>query len=477
MTGDVLRGVSTFIWSILVLSDSTVVTGDSRGHVQLWDGETGVLMITLHQHTAEVLALAVSPDETQIFASGVDCRVTCVRKVPIQQYKSDEPPMPSDSNWVYSTSHRPHSHDVFALAVCNSSYPSSSGGGGSVLISGGMDTKLCSYAIEEFARTRPAWILPVAASGLVQSSADYTAVAVRHRNRIDIWSVQPSPLKGSHVAKPAVKAIAPTPLAQGKKRKGAPEHGKDAKEIVTDKESVESEELIDDDSRCNLSLRLETKGAEHIHCFALSADGSTVACSSTSETRVWSLKHTPTGVEVKKLVLPSAARGFCQALAFSTDGGRLAAYTAKGSLLLLTLAEVDVKDSEEDGEDEGESDEEDEEEDSDDDAPKKKSSKKGSKNIKNDKNSTNVKNSKKAQKGADDGEKKMTEVQVQLWHSFDHSNLVCDMQNSSQSMPALGLSGLTRVVTQIVFSADGMYLAVADAENAVYVYDIDRCTP
>jgi hypothetical protein len=34
--------------------------------------------------------------------------------------------------------------------------------------------------------------------------------------------------------------------------------------------------------------------------------------------------------------------------------------------------------------------------------------------------------------------------------------------------------GLEYVVTQIVFSADGMYLAVADGDNAVYVYDIDR---
>lgn len=43
MLGDVLRGsVSTLIWSLLVLPDSTVVTGDSRGQVRnsstLWNG-------------------------------------------------------------------------------------------------------------------------------------------------------------------------------------------------------------------------------------------------------------------------------------------------------------------------------------------------------------------------------------------------------------------------------------------------------
>ena len=70
---------------------------------------------------------------------------------------------PSDSLWVYSTSHRPHSHDIFALAVCpgapapdpsSSSAPSSSSSA-AVLVSGGMDTKLCAYSIDEFARTRP----------------------------------------------------------------------------------------------------------------------------------------------------------------------------------------------------------------------------------------------------------------------------------------------------------------------------------
>jgi WD40 repeat protein len=332
MIGDVLRGVSTYIWSIKVLSDSTVITGDSRGHVQLWDGETGVLMITLHQHIAEVLALEVSPDETQIFASGVDCRVTCVRRVtqPTQQmnkYGSEdvEPPSPSDSHWVYSTSHRPHSHDVFALAVCNTASV------GPVLISGGMDTKLCSYSIDEFARTRPSWILPVPASGLVQTSADFSTVAVRHRDRIDIWGVNPSPLQ----AKAALKAeeaalLVPKDTKKGKKSK------KD--EAVIPVADVINED-VDDESRCSLSLRLETKGSEHIHCFALSPDGSIVACSTTAETRIWSLnlKHENEELSVQKLLLPPAARGFVQALAFSADGRRVAGFTATGAILLLSL--------------------------------------------------------------------------------------------------------------------------------------------
>lgn len=465
MTGDVLRGVSTYIWSIQVLSDSTVVSGDSRGHVQLWDGETGVLMITLHQHTAEVLALAVSTDETQIFASGVDCRVTCVRKVPCQLNRLSDSngeafsaPAPSDSNWVYSTSHRPHSHDVFALATCNYISPFSNGFK-PLLLSGGMDTKLCSYSIEEFARTRPSWILPVAATGLVQSSSDYTTVAVRHRNRLDIWNVLPSPLK-----------LIEGEALLGQKRKGGDD-------FVTDIEG--EEDSIDNESKCNLSLRLETKGPEHIHCFSLSTDGTVVACSTAAETRIWSLKKSDSsGINVKKLVLPYAAQGFCHALAFSCDGKRLAAYTAKGALLLLSLGEcvIDNNDMNDAIDQDNEEDEsiieenlEDEEEqlNSDDDVDEDEKEK----TTKSAKNATMIQN---ISKNGLENDKEEKELRVSIWHSFDHSSIVSEMQDKNSADSARNPLGLSKAVTKIVFSSDGMYLAVADAQNAVYVYDIDR---
>jgi hypothetical protein len=131
MTGDVFKGLATHIWSMVVLSDSTVVTGDGRGNVQIWDGTVGVLMLNIHQNTAEILALAVTPDERQIFASGVDGRVTCIKKV--QGTNNDKSnnddggnvyntnTNPTDSQWVYTSSHRPHSHDVYALTICMNS--------------------------------------------------------------------------------------------------------------------------------------------------------------------------------------------------------------------------------------------------------------------------------------------------------------------------------------------------------------------
>lgn len=422
MVGDVVRGVSTYIWSIKVLSDSTVVTGDSRGHVQLWDGETGVLMVTLHQHTAEILALAVSPDECQIFASGVDCRVTCVRKVSLRNLIGPgEMLLPSDNNWVYSTSHNPHSHDVLALEICNTGPATAQSPGGKVLISGGVDTKMCLYSIDEFARTRPFCVLPISAKGLIQSSADYETVAVRHQDRIEIWNLSPSPFK----------RLPPR-----------------------DDHIALQDQADEDQSRCSLSLLLEMKGPEHIHCFAMSLDASFLSCSTTSETRIWSLRPDDDGIDVQKLLLPDVARGFCHVLAFSSDGRRLAAYTAKGELLLLSLTDVLIDNNDDD--DDNDTDEDSEGGDDDesvDNAPRQRKNKKGSSNEKQ-----NV--------------PPEMETQVSLWHSFDHSELIKEMtSNRGGSSHAYALE---RAVTQIVFSADGMYLAVADAQNTVYVYDIDR---
>ena len=64
------------------------------------------------------------------------------------------------------------------------------------------------------------------------------------------------------------------------------------------------------------------------------------------------------------------------------------------------------------------------------------------------------------------------ETKVTLWHSFDHAELIKEM--TSKRTGSSHAHALECAVTQIVFSADGMYFAVADAQNTVYVYDIDR---
>lgn len=60
------RGIGTsrskecVVWSIVYLSDGTIISGDSSGRVKIWDGHTGTL-IKSHQVTNwDVLTLSVS---------------------------------------------------------------------------------------------------------------------------------------------------------------------------------------------------------------------------------------------------------------------------------------------------------------------------------------------------------------------------------------------------------------------------------
>ncbi len=387
ITGDLVRGATTMIWSLIVLSDSTVVTGDNRGHVQLWDGEAGVLMVSFHQHTAEVLALAVSPDESHVFASGVDSRVTCIQRMrnrsrsgsnlsAATKFAGAEELSPVNGQWVYTTSHRPHSHDVYALAV------SKKGSAQPLLLSGGMDCKLCVYSIGDFASVRPVWVLPIPASGITSASSSHDIVALRHRRHIDIWSLY---MQGSS---------------------------------------------DDTEDPCKLLLRMQMESPEHIHCMALSPNGSLLVVSGAFGTKLWYLQKV-SGSESVKLIsvsLPEAARHFCHAVCFSEDSSQLAVSTAKGLILLLKLqpelAQADVG-----GEAKGK---------------KNKNKRHGDSNS-------------------------ITGFSVSLCHTLNHWDTTDEIFGKYG-----GAQGLEYAVSSLSLSQDGMFLAVANCMHSVCVYELDR---
>jgi len=48
---------------IFFQDDFTVVSGDSRGKTSFWNGRTGTLVDSYQSHKADVLAVAISPDQ------------------------------------------------------------------------------------------------------------------------------------------------------------------------------------------------------------------------------------------------------------------------------------------------------------------------------------------------------------------------------------------------------------------------------
>jgi WD40 repeat protein len=530
MTGDLVRGSQTMIYSMAVLSDSTVFSGDNRGRLQVWDGNTGVLMSSIHQHTADVLAIAVSADENSVFASGVDSKVVCARRVSNEVdtvMGSDGRPekrkrkvcgeaRPSDCDWIFTNAMRPHTHDVYALAVCTATqYPpqpqatagsSSDGGvdgggpGGSnppysrhgngkkgvvtkeqtprhnkrarartnstdgttyiarryqCLLSGGLDTKLCAYSVCDFQRARPVWQLSVPARGLINSTKDGSLVAIQHASHMDLWLLS----------------------FGGSWHGGGGGNDGDGDDGATDST----------DLPCKLGVRLTMASDAHIQCSALSDNGNYLAVSSATATQVWAVRRTggsgskPPSVELSEINIGECLRDvYAMCLTFSNSTGasvQLAAATTDGEIRLVSLGELSELEMEEmeelGGDDDDEDDDDDDEDDVDDD----------------DSDSEGGGGSSSSDDSGDDDEDDDEDVSrerakalrytrqhsARLVHTFDHSNLLASRIPDAESASESGAQGkLVCAVASMNFSRDCAQLAVAAVGCRFCLYDLDQ---
>ena len=100
-----------------------------------------------------MLDLAVSSDESKVFASGVDSRVVCIQR----QLDAE------NQVWMLSQAQRPHTHDVKSLEICRKKPRKTAQGdsaGIDLLITGGVDTKICTYNVTQYHQQRPRVIYP-----------------------------------------------------------------------------------------------------------------------------------------------------------------------------------------------------------------------------------------------------------------------------------------------------------------------------
>ena len=503
MTGDLLRGATTMIWSLKVLSDSTVFSGDTRGRLQVWDGRSGTLMNNIHQHTADILAIAVSADENTVFASGVDSKVICVRRIAHHDTvdhhasaavsgssksssgikKSRHEPVPTDSDWLFTNAMRPHTHDVYALAVCTATqYPpqpqAQDGRDGDLggpppsgrnkrarsrtnstdgttyiarryhcLVSGGLDTKLCAYSVADFQRARPVWQLPIPARGLMSSSGDGTRVAVQHASHIDLWHLRFSDKTAAGVGETSSSAnVSRAP--------------------------------------CRLSLRLSMTGEAHVQCAALSSDGRFLATSSATATQVWALSGSDSGVISAEEVNVEHGLGDVHAmsLTFSASAGttvQLAVATTEGEIRLVLISPKSLdeavgnghstRDNEGEGEDSGSDTEDSDTSDGEEETL-------GSDGSEND-------DSDDSNDSEDDvaGEKTIQPPRYtapyssRLLHTFDHASLLGDRLPDLETGSATSAAArLVHAVSSMNFSKDGAMLAVSSIGKRFCLYDLDQ---
>ena len=206
------------VWSVLLLSDLTVVSGDSTGHVSFYDGRHGTLVRRFASHQADILALAVSADESRVFASGVDQKVVCFTPQP-----TPPTPAPAGANealarrnevhlpppprgWLLAFSRRPHTHDVRALttyepqamrAPYNKRSAASAGespGAISMLVSGGIDTQLCLLPLGDFERAAPLKLLPFPQRDAIGFAREARLLLSHDTAEVNVWQLPPLPL-------------------------------------------------------------------------------------------------------------------------------------------------------------------------------------------------------------------------------------------------------------------------------------------
>ncbi|KAI3873622.1 hypothetical protein MKW92_037814 [Papaver armeniacum] len=184
-TGGLRDGSDLCVWSLIYLKSGTLVSGDSTGSVQFWDGEQGTLLQAHSCHKGDVNALAPSPSHNKVFSAGSDGQVI--------QYKLSSDTIESGNDrsstavvkkWVYVGYVRAHTHDVRALTVAvpivreeiipdkklkrerrrrdpyDFSYRKWAHLRVPMLISAGDDTKLFAYSAQEFTNFAPHDICP-----------------------------------------------------------------------------------------------------------------------------------------------------------------------------------------------------------------------------------------------------------------------------------------------------------------------------
>lgn len=170
--------------ALCALKDGTLFSGDSEGHVHVWDtteATGGVLLKGFHEHLADVTALAASEDGRSVFASGVDSRVAMFQLSQLPSKDSDSSfglSGASVGEWIYTYSHRPHSHDVRGLCVANR---------GTTLVSAGDDTQLVYYPIQGFARARPVKVSPFLHRPLVHLNIGASLMLVQHTFHLELF--------------------------------------------------------------------------------------------------------------------------------------------------------------------------------------------------------------------------------------------------------------------------------------------------
>eukprot|EP00903_Cladosiphon_okamuranus_P017749 g16338.t1 len=359
------RDEDALVWALETLSDGTVISGDSYGRVQVWDGLTGTQLQSLSTHEADVLCLCVSEAQTEIFASGCDGKVVSLEKRQAGSNSTlgstdmvvdgsdvdndDDGSLPESRRtrprsrtrqgweWTVGTMRREHTHDVKALAIHNQSLDvseESRGAGaarkGAVLVSAGVDASLALYSVPHFKTQGPRSVEPLPPVPVAFLGREARLVLIMHNLRLDLWEVP-------RHARSFTKGLAG--LEDGTLLEG----GTDGTDGGGDGGGGKGRVQPQPHPVLRLRMEPKTEKGGHLACAAISAAGDLVAVSNTKETKLYRIfKVASPGkggvcMSSKRIRLPGICSPPAHVLAFTSDGRRLVVAAAAGDIRVVEL--------------------------------------------------------------------------------------------------------------------------------------------
>lgn len=368
------------VWALLVLPDGTIVSGDSNGNTQWWDGNFGTRIQSLTQHGADVLALAASPDGRLVFSSGSDNQVAAFQLVASQ---GDGP-----AQWVFLSAKRPHTHDVRSLAMVSPKEQP----GDALLVSGGNDAQVVAYPAAKFLKVHPIRVcgdpqrpLTTVSSGLPSASAAVSQegpaaaaggaagpvprVLCMQPSHVDVWrlgragttvfgmTVTPEAMSpatsnghaanGHHAQPKKAAAAAANGTAQKRPRAESPEplgDGANGRWV-----ELREGDPVDVASAPQHLARIRKSGKGHLLSAAISPSGAHVAFSDSSRVRLFTVgaeggeqtDPDPSLLRVRKRQL-SASLPAAAHLAFTSDSAQLVLASPQGRILVVDVESGDI---------------------------------------------------------------------------------------------------------------------------------------
>ncbi|KAL9902143.1 UTP4 small subunit processome component l(3)72Dn [Glossina fuscipes fuscipes] len=157
------------VWSVKVLSDFTIITGDSLGNVTMWDGRMASQTETHQVLKADVLALAVNEEEDKLICAGVEPNIRIYAKALIKRNDA------TCNRWVKFLQRRVHDHDVKAL-VCAKNFIYSGGVDGCLGLSSVAKNKIVNVKYGPFLKPP-----------CVSVASSQRLLLLRYPNYLEIW--------------------------------------------------------------------------------------------------------------------------------------------------------------------------------------------------------------------------------------------------------------------------------------------------